>query len=320
MTETSTVKADRDTLRRRALALAGMWFLLCGILTALTLVVVALVASALLLLAVLAAATPQLLRRFGIRGRSKAAVKAIAAASRTQKVGLGDLRLPRRGGGLAVAAKGTAAGGLRRALVRLVDLGLPRRGRRLAVAVRGTATRGLRRAPELLDRAGQRYAAAAYRAAALTSRILWRLLALLQRLRPRSLDRRRARWLNERGARLRRAGDPGQAAEQHRLALAIVRDLGDRHAEALTLNSLGLALAHAGADAAALQRFEEALAVLRTLGDTEHEGQVIANIGAVHGRQGRGEEAVSLLHAALDKLPPQSSAYRRVEQQLRRAS
>jgi len=37
-------------------------------------------------------------------------------------------------------------------------------------------------------------------------------------------------------------------------------------------------------------------------------------------RAGGDEDAESLLHAALDKLPPESSAYRQVEEQLRRAS
>jgi hypothetical protein len=47
---------------------------------------------------------------------------------------------------------------------------------------------------------------------------------------------------------------------------------------------------------------------------------VIANLGFVRRRQGRDDDARSLLNAALDKLPPESSAYRQVEEQLRRAS
>jgi len=112
-----------------------------------------------------------------------------------------------------------------------------------------------------------------------------------------------ARRLNEHGALLRREGNYELAAEQHRAALAIVRDLGDRQAEALTLNNLALALAHTGVPTA-LQHFEQSLVVLRELGDEEHEGQVIANLGFVHRRQGRSEEADTLLHEALDKLPP----------------
>lgn len=140
-------------------------------------------------------------------------------------------------------------------------------------------------------------------------------------LRLQSVDPgRRALELNELGAQLRREGEPEQAAQQHRAALALVRDIGDQQAEALTLNNLGLALAHSGAEEAAVEHLEQAVDVLRELGDEEHEGHVIANLGVVHLRQGHSKEAVSLLSAALEKLPPESPAYRRVEQELRRAS
>jgi tetratricopeptide (TPR) repeat protein len=132
--------------------------------------------------------------------------------------------------------------------------------------------------------------------------------------------RDRARQLNEVGAQLRRDGEYVRAAEQHRAALAIVRDLDDRRAEALTLNNLALALVHTGSVSVAVEHFEQALVLLRELGDERHEGQVIANLGFVRRRQGRDEDARSLLNAALDKLPPESSAYRQVEEQLRRAS
>jgi tetratricopeptide (TPR) repeat protein len=142
--------------------------------------------------------------------------------------------------------------------------------------------------------------------------------------RPREraeVDRhRQALRLNELGAQLRRDGDREQAAVQHRAALAIVRELGDRRAEALTLNNLALALVHTGSVAIAVQHFEQALVLFRELGDDEHEGQVIANLGSVRRRQGRDEDAESLLNAALHKLPPGSYAYRQVEEQLRRAS
>jgi hypothetical protein len=50
------------------------------------------------------------------------------------------------------------------------------------------------------------------------------------------------------------------------------------------------------------------------------EGQVVANLGILHGRRGRREQALSCLETALDKLQPGSHAYRRVEEQLGRAS
>ncbi len=88
----------------------------------------------------------------------------------------------------------------------------------------------------------------------------------------------------------------------------------------MTLNNLGLALAQGGAERDAVQHLEQAVIVLRELGEEEREGQVIANLGFVHRRQGHSEEAVNLLQEALDKLPPESSAYRQVEKQLIGAS
>jgi tetratricopeptide (TPR) repeat protein len=141
------------------------------------------------------------------------------------------------------------------------------------------------------------------------------------RTEPVAIDRQsQALRHNELGAQLRREGKYEEAAEQHRAALAIVHELGDRQAEALTLNNLALALVHSGGVSVAVQHFEQSLVVFRELGDEEHEGRVIANLAVVRRRQGRDEDAESLLHAALDKLPPESSAYRQVEEQLRRAS
>lgn len=140
--------------------------------------------------------------------------------------------------------------------------------------------------------------------------------------KPAGVDpRREARRLNTLGAQLRREGSYEQAAEQHRAALSLVREIGDEHAEAMTLNNLALALMHTdGGVPAAIEKFEQALGLLRGLHDEVHEGQVIANIASVRRRQGRDEDAEFLLNAALDKLPPDSEAYRQIEEQLRRAS
>ena len=130
---------------------------------------------------------------------------------------------------------------------------------------------------------------------------------------------REARRLNALGTRLRRSGAAEAAAEQHRAALAIVRELGDRRAEALTLNEVALALAQTD-DAAAVSHFEEAATILRELGLSQHEGQVIANLGITHRRRGRPDEANRLLETALAKLDPATPEHREVEAQLRRAS
>ena len=137
---------------------------------------------------------------------------------------------------------------------------------------------------------------------------------------PASSPHRQAAQLNARGIDLRRSGDPEGAIAAHTDALELVRKLGDRSCEAMTLNNLALALGHAGDDQGALDRFEEAAAILRELRDDHHEGQVVANLGFLHGRRGRREQALSCLETALHKLQPGSHAYRRVEEQLGRAS
>jgi len=137
---------------------------------------------------------------------------------------------------------------------------------------------------------------------------------------PASNPSQEAARLNARGIDLRRSGEYVGAITAHADALEVVRTAGDRSSEAMTLNNLALALGHAGDDQGALDRFEESAAILRELRDDHHEGQVVANLGFLHGRRGRREQALFCLETALDKLEPGSHAYRRVEEQLRRAS
>lgn len=126
--------------------------------------------------------------------------------------------------------------------------------------------------------------------------------------------------LNAQGTEFRRKGDAAQAIAAHEAALQLAREVGDRNAEAMTLNNLALALGYAGDDQGAVVRFDEAASILRELDDPHHEGQVMANLGFLHGRSGRREQAIYCLESALGKLEPKSSAYRKVEEQLRRAS
>ena len=274
---------DRDQLRRRLLAFGGLWFLLAGMLAALGFGVVLLVSLALVLVGGVLAGGVWLARRYRVRDGLRTAVLATERGFRDLKARLDDL-------------------GLQQHLLRLTT-----RSRRSAITAshqaRGLLARSARSCASVIDRSRER-----------ASQTL--------RKEPVAVDRQRqALRLNELGAELRRSGNHQQAAEQHRAALVILRQLGDRRAEALTLNNLALALVHTtGGVALAVQHFEEALVVLQELGDVEHEGQVIANLGFVRRRQGRDEDAETLLHAALDKLPPESSAYRQVEEQLRRAS
>lgn len=147
------------------------------------------------------------------------------------------------------------------------------------------------------------------------AKITARLASRLSSMDPR----REALRLNAAGSEYRRNGHFAAAAECHRRALEILRELDDRRAIALTESNLALALSHAGDDHWAIGLFEEAAATLRELGDEEHEAQIMANLGLAHRRHGRDDEAESFLRLALTKLSPASTAYRTIESELVRA-
>jgi tetratricopeptide (TPR) repeat protein len=323
----AAVTRERDHVGSRLLAFAGVWLLLCGLAAALSFVVVAVVATGVLLALGLAAAAVLLLLRLEPARRLHTVVALAAAGTRAAAVLLLRLEPARRLRRLlAFAAAGTRAATQRVQGVRV-------RGRvpRPRLDIQEASARAHERASVLHERANvlatrglRAYTFAFYRLQLRTYRALLAATRLANSV-PRIELRRvagsgQAVRLNELGAELRRRGDHKGAAEQHRVALAIARDLGDEEAEAMTLNNLALALAQGGAEEEAVEHLELARFVLKELGDEEHEAQVIANLGMVHRRQGHSEEAVSLLHEALDKLPPESSAYRRVEEELRRAS
>ena len=106
----------------------------------------------------------------------------------------------------------------------------------------------------------------------------------------------------------------------HGAASLIFRRVGNSRAEALAANAVGVALAEAGKQDAALEHFEHSRTLLRKLGDEEWEGKVLANISQAKHRAGKNEEAIGLLRSALEKLSPETDAYRRVERRLNQAS
>ena len=307
----SAVTEDRQRLHRRVVAAVALALLFAGLLMALSLVLVGLAILALTVVVLLGAGTVSLVRRVDTRPALEFMATSTATASRAGRRRGARLRgwtagAPRRTRGVTKRAFDRTAG------IRGWTAGAPRRTRGVTkrafdrtAGVRGWTADAPRRTRGFATGAFDRSVSGMYR------------VGLIKR---QSLDpRERAHALNQRGARLRREGNAEEAAEQHRAALDIVRDLGDQRAEALTLNNLGLALAHTGAERAALEYLEQAVGVLRELGDEEHEGQAIANLGLVYRRWGQGDEAATLFQEALEKLPPASPAYRQVEEELRRA-
>lgn len=132
--------------------------------------------------------------------------------------------------------------------------------------------------------------------------------------------RKEALRLNTAGSSYRRTGDPTRAIEKHAAALELARGAGDALGEALTLNNLGLALGAAGDDDAAIEHFEAAHKVARDLDTPQYDGLIAANLATAYRRRGHEAEATRFLHVALEKLPRDSGAYHRVEEQLTRAS
>jgi len=290
---------DRDR-GRRLLAFGALWLLIAGLLSALSFFAVAVVLTAMLTLVVAAGMALWGLRNYGTNAAAWASPRARDAAG---WLGGRSRRAARSAGSGSRRAARSAGSGSQRAAAWLGPT-----SRNAGRSARQLASSAPSRSRSLADRLAQGYAAAVYRGSALTARTI------------EGIGRRRAVRLNERGTQLRRGGHAEEAVEQHHVALAIVRDLGDQQAEAATLNNLGLAYAQVGAPDAAVKYLEQALTVLQQVGDAEHEGQVIANLGLVHRQTGHSREAEQLLHEALAKLPPESLTYRQVEAELRHAS
>jgi len=85
----------------------------------------------------------------------------------------------------------------------------------------------------------------------------------------------------------------------HRIALASVRELGDKHGEAWVLNSIGMVLSQQRDDDA-IGYFEQAMACYRELGERQGQGQAANNLAFHYRFLGRHEEAAAALLEALE--------------------
>lgn len=302
---------DAERLRRRCAAIgAAVVFVLC------LLVALGLAQLVLVVLGVLLVLTGALVVHR--RGWALVALERIAARARRARsmmVGRGRSRVPRPHPPVAVSATAwpSRIGGLAtnddaEATIEMAAVAATDDDRQVLAPVdvpkRTQRARALYRLPSVLRR-WIRDALAGAPATAASS--------------PGSLEEEGSRC-NALGVELRRAGRVQQAVTLHEAARLIYEEVGDRRGEALAANALGVALAEMANEDAALEQFEQARTLLHEIGDRQWEGKVLANVGFAKHRVGRDDEAVDLLRSALAKLSPETEAYQRVEQRLRRAS
>jgi hypothetical protein len=319
-------------LRRRVAGIGAMVVFLLALLAAVGFVRIVLVVVAAAVLAAGVAVLVLVFAQYGARlgdfstlvvRRARSVASSIASA-----VSRGTSRLGRSGSHAVVVARRSAEAqlpGLRNRYTR-ARAGT---GRKLAAATTQTqrhARAANAQLPQLRGGYGRLHAAAARQLAAARTQAQSHVRAARTAMharepwatpRPVARDKEALR-VNAAGTQLRREGAYMEAAEQHRAALAVFRELGDRRSEALTLNNLALALDRAG-DPGALDLFEESAAILGELGENQQEGEVIANLALAFRRRGSEERSAEVLELALEKLNPESQAYQKVEG-LRRAS
>jgi predicted ATPase/Tfp pilus assembly protein PilF len=113
-----------------------------------------------------------------------------------------------------------------------------------------------------------------------------------------SAHERAATWLVL-GHALESAGRVDESRMHLEAALALAREVGDRHLESVLLGAVGRSHAMQGRMDEAREHYVAALTVSRELGDHRNEGLVLSYLGGVHNEQGRTDEARRYYHAAL---------------------
>lgn len=104
--------------------------------------------------------------------------------------------------------------------------------------------------------------------------------------------------------------DPPAAVTAYRRSLAFTTEAGERRGAALATYFLGSALWESGTDqAAALEELHRADAEFEALGDGRMRGRVLGSLGHILAEQGRREEAIATLDAALDLLSEADAPY-----------
>ena len=94
-------------------------------------------------------------------------------------------------------------------------------------------------------------------------------------------------------------GEYRQAIDLYTQALAIARDIGDRHAEAVVLGNQGNCHYELGEYRQAIDLYTQALAIARDIGDRHAEAAVLGNQGNCHHGMGGYRQAIDLLTQSL---------------------
>src|SRR5262249_45699123 len=104
-----------------------------------------------------------------------------------------------------------------------------------------------------------------------------------------------ATTLNNIGAVYDQRGDTESALHHYQQALPVHRQVGDRAGEATTLNNIGLVYAQRGDSENAMHHYQQALPITRRVGDRAGEAVTRYNIAMQRRAAGRLTEAVAEL-------------------------
>ncbi len=94
-------------------------------------------------------------------------------------------------------------------------------------------------------------------------------------------------------------GEVRRAIEHYEQALAISREIGDRRGEGADLGNLGNAYSALGEVRRAIEHYEQALAIAREIGDRRGEGAHLGNLGLAYSALGEVRRAIEHYEQAL---------------------
>jgi tetratricopeptide (TPR) repeat protein len=105
--------------------------------------------------------------------------------------------------------------------------------------------------------------------------------------------------LNNQGKAYRSLGQAKRAIDYHKQALAISREIGDRHVEGIALGSLGSCYRDLGQTTLAVEYYKQALAIKCEVRDRRGEGITLGNLGWCYSALGRTARAIEYHEQAL---------------------